>query len=195
MSRKVLLVSNSHNPFAHSFLVPPKVKGKRYREQIKPMSGLDIEAILGREKRQKITKDNSIAEFKQMLAASEDEDTTFKEAAKQLGSIIREHIKTSTGDSKYDRALENIRVMREEMIGFELPTVYNDFLADLKKQLLSDELGGGRNDFMFALKQGHLGLIDSTEADSSKILKSDAAQVSPTKESARVTRLTTFSSL
>jgi ATP-dependent DNA helicase 2 subunit 2 len=156
--------------------VPPKAKGKRRRETINPISGLDIEAILGREKRQKITKENSIAEFKQMLAASEDDDNTFQQAVKQLGSIVFDLLKEN-GDDQYERAIENIRVMREEMNGYELPTIYNNFLKDLKGKIKSDELGSGRNDFMFALRQNHLGLIDNVEAESSKISKSEAVEV------------------
>jgi ATP-dependent DNA helicase 2 subunit 2 len=167
------------NPFclSHVLLVPPKAKGKRRRETINPVSGLDIEAILGREKRQKISAENSVAGFKQMLAASEDDDNTFQQAVKQLGSIVLDLLKKSNGDDEYERALENIRVMREEMNGYELPGIYNTFLTDLKEQIKSEELGSGRNDFMYALRKNHLGLIDNAEAESSKVSKSEAAEV------------------
>lgn len=155
--------------------VPPKAKGKRRREQIKPISGLDVDSILGSEKRQKISGNNSIAEFKQMLATGEDDDV-FSQAVKQLGTIIREYIKTSTGDSKYGQALENIHVMREEMINLEEPEMYNDFMWDLKKQILGDKLGDSRKDFWLAVKEHRLGLIDSAEAPASDISKAKASE-------------------
>jgi ATP-dependent DNA helicase 2 subunit 2 len=156
--------------------VPPKVKGKRRRDQIKPISGLDVDSILGREKRQKITKENSIAEFKQMLAVSEKDDDLLN-AVKQLATIIRELIKSGLGDIGYERALENIRVMREEMIEFEEPAIYNNFMWDLKKQLLGDKLGEGRKDFIFAVKDHGLGLIDRDKAPTSEVSKAEASEV------------------
>lgn len=168
------MLSLHSNP---TFAVPPKVKGKRHREQITPISGLDVDSILGSQKRQKIAGNNSIAEFKQMLATGED-DTVFPKAVKELGTIIRKQIEESTGDSQYGRALENIRVMREEMINLEEPGLYNDFMWDLKKQVLGDKLGGNRRDFWRALKEHRLGLINSEEAQASDVSKDKAAEVS-----------------
>jgi ATP-dependent DNA helicase 2 subunit 2 len=159
-------------------IVPPKAKGKRGRREItKPLSGLDVESLLGREKRRKLSLTNAIPGFKQMLESADDVKL-IPEAAKQMGDIIHELIRTSLGDQWYAQALENLSVMREQMIEFEEPGTYNEFIHDLKNRLLHDGLGGGRKDLWFAIiRERKLGLIDSATAAASEVSEAEAAEV------------------
>ncbi|KAM0273442.1 hypothetical protein ACHAPA_001595 [Fusarium lateritium] len=153
--------------------VPPKVKGKRGREAVKPISGLDVDALLGEEEKGEISTDNAVPEFKQMLAATE-ELSDIEEAAKQMGAIISNFVAESFGDAKYQRALECLGVMREELISLEEPGLYNTFMQGLKKKLLGGALGGDRRDFWFKVRWGRLGLIDHKQSEVSEISVEEA---------------------
>ncbi|KAL1843419.1 hypothetical protein VTJ49DRAFT_1769 [Mycothermus thermophilus] len=105
--------------------VPEKAQGRRGRkETVKPLSGLDIDALLGEKPRKTISSENAIPEFKQMLATAAD-DATVESAAKQMGEIVRKLVRDSFADVLYPRAAENLHVMRDELIALELPGVYN----------------------------------------------------------------------
>ncbi|KAI8721123.1 ATP-dependent DNA helicase II subunit 2 [Fusarium sp. LHS14.1] len=154
--------------------VPPKVKGKRGREPVKPISGLDVDALLGEEERkEEIDPDNAVPEFKQMLAATE-EVAQIEEAAKQMGAIITTFITESFGDAKYARAMECLGVMREELTNLEEPGLYNTFVRDMKKQLLSGDLGGDRRDFWFKVRWSRMGLIDKKQSEVSTVSPEEA---------------------
>ncbi|KAL2693793.1 hypothetical protein Neosp_000356 [[Neocosmospora] mangrovei] len=154
--------------------VPPKVKGKRGREPVKPISGLDVDALLGEEERkEEIDPDNAVPEFKQMLAATE-EVAQIEEAAKQMGAIITTFITESFGDAKYARAMECLGVMREELTNLEEPGLYNAFVRDMKKQLLSGDLGGDRRDFWFKVRWSRMGLIDKKQSEVSTVSPEEA---------------------
>lgn len=159
-------------------IVPPKVKGKRGREAVKPISGLDVDALLGEEERkEEIDPDNAVPEFKQMLAATE-EVAQIEEAAKQMGAIITTFITESFGDAKYARAMECLGVMREELTNLEEPGLYNTFVRDMKKQLLSGDLGGDRRDFWFKVRWSRMGLIDKKQSEVSTVSPEEADEVS-----------------
>ncbi|KAL8370347.1 hypothetical protein RB595_000634 [Gaeumannomyces hyphopodioides] len=158
--------------------VPPKVKGKRRRETVKPMSGLDVDALLGKEgpkKRAKISVENSVPEFKQMLAAA-DEVSTIEDATRQMGVIIRDLIQNSMGDANYDRATENMRVMRDELVALEEPELYNDFLRSLKKMIAAGELCGDRREMWWYIKLGKLGLVSKKESEVSPVTEEEALE-------------------
>jgi ATP-dependent DNA helicase 2 subunit 2 len=159
--------------------VPPKQKGrKRGRDTEKPLSGLDVESLLrGSQKRVKITPENAIPEFKQMLAGTE-EMSGLKDAVKQLGMIVEEYIRTSTGSYNYQRAVEAVRVMKEEMMEYEEPNIFNEFLRGLKKKLVAAELGGDRTEMWYLIKVHRLGLIDSATTELSDVSPEDAKAVS-----------------
>jgi ATP-dependent DNA helicase 2 subunit 2 len=157
--------------------VPPKQKGrKRAREVDKPLSGLNIEELLGAEKRVKISADNAVPEFKQLLNATEDIND-IKEATSQMDAIIQRYIQHSVGDSGYGRAIEAIRVMKEEMTEYEFPDIYNDILTALKKKILSGQLGGDRKELWYQIKVHRLGLIDSNACGVSKVSPDEAKAV------------------
>lgn len=178
--------------FADVFTVPEKASGrpggKRGKGQSeKPSSGFDVDSLLNEgiaRKKKKISKDNSIPEFKQTLrhrldAANEDEE--IGNAVKDMGQIIRSLIEESMGDKNYARAQENIGVMREQCIDFEFPQLYNDFLRDLKKQISSGALGGDRREmwskYIMWPAQGRLGLITKSQCEASDVQEEDAQQV------------------
>lgn len=174
--------------------VPPKVQGKRGRKDtVKPLSGLDIDALLGetrpRAKKTPISAENAIPEFKQILETAED-DETIETAAKQMGDIIRKLISDSFADVLYPRAAENLRVMREELISMEVPTLYNTYLTELKGSLLSGELNGDRREMWFRwVVGGRLGLITQDESEVSEVNEDEAKAVSTTWNTGPVNNL------
>jgi ATP-dependent DNA helicase 2 subunit 2 len=158
--------------------VPPKQKGrKRSRDLVKPLSGLNVEELLGREKRTKISHENAIPEFKQMLATTEDLGA-IQDASKQMSQVIETQIKHSLGDSGYGRAIEGLRVMREELTALEEPGIYNDFIKDLKQKLLAGDLGGDRREMWWEIRRNQLGFITKKVSSLSEVTDEEAKQVS-----------------
>jgi len=145
----------------------------------KPLSGLDVEALLNREKRDKISPSNTIPEFKQMLASPAD-DSVIHDAATQISNIIRMHITNSTGKQNYEEVKADMKTFREYMIEFETPEIWNDFIRDFKKRLLKGELGPDRKDFFLSLKWNHLGLIDEKALEMSDVTDNEANEVRKT---------------
>ncbi|KAM3438406.1 hypothetical protein NHJ13734_004178 [Beauveria thailandica] len=156
--------------------VPPKAKGRRNKEAVKPLSGLDVDALLGEDSKGQITPENAVPDFKRAMATSE-EVSDIQSAAKQMGEIIESLVTDSFGDSKYARAVECIGVMRDELINMEEPEMYNSFVRELKKSLLSGILGGDRRDFWFKLRWSRLGLIEQSQLDTSKVTAEEADEV------------------
>ncbi|KMU81908.1 Ku80 [Coccidioides immitis RMSCC 3703] len=156
--------------------VPPKAKGrKRRREADKPLSGLNVDDLLRGEKRLKISPENPIPEFKQTLANTED-ISAISDAVKQMSAIIEDQIRQSLGDINYDRAIEGIGTMREELIAYEEPGLYNDFIRGLKEKLLDDKLGGDRREMWWLIRKSRLGLIDQKALDISDITEEQARE-------------------
>jgi ATP-dependent DNA helicase 2 subunit 2 len=157
--------------------VPPKQKGKRRREPEKPLSGLDVDALLRGEKRQRIDPDNAIPEFKQALAQTV-ELTAIREVSKQMSDIIESIIKNSPGALHYPKALECLGVLRDELVDLEEPEIFNDFLRQLKPKILGGHLGGERTDVWYRLRVKKLGLIDSDNVENSSVTPEQAKEVS-----------------
>jgi ATP-dependent DNA helicase 2 subunit 2 len=147
---------------------------KRTRE--KPLSGLNVEELLGRQKRTRISAENAIPEFKQMLATTEDPGG-IQDAAKQMSHIITSQIKYSLADSSYGRAAEGLQVMREELTALEEPGIYNDFIKELKKKIMAGELGGDRREMWWEIRRNHLGYITNKMSELSSITDEEAKQV------------------
>lgn len=113
-----------------------------------------------------------------MLSRAESIDT-IHEAVKQMASIIETQIKHSLGDANYDRVVEGLGSMREELVGYEEPALYNDFLRQLKEKILREELGGDRRELWWLVRKGKkLGLIDRTASDRSEVSEEEAREVS-----------------
>lgn len=175
--------------------VPPKVKGRsryRDRENEKPISGLDIDALLkktsatdgpgnGPRKTIKIDRLNAIPEFKRLMHRVDDEEL-IKSGVKQMGSIVEELVRTSFGDSNYSRAVETLGVVRGEMIDYEMSDLYNDLIKELKRKVIKDELGGDRKEFWWRTRISRLGLIDNEESESSEVGKEEAQKFMSLKE-------------
>ncbi|KAE8350802.1 ATP-dependent DNA helicase II subunit 2 [Aspergillus coremiiformis] len=156
--------------------VPPKAKGrKRTREPEKPLSGLDVDALLHQEKRAKISPNNSIPEFKQTLAQAENIEA-IKDATKQMMVIVEDQIRHSLGDANYDRVIEELGTMRDELISFEEPASYNQFLGQVKDKLLQEKLGGDRRELWWLIRRNKLGLVVERESDQSKVTDAEAKE-------------------
>nr|AYJ71529.1 Ku family DNA helicase [Purpureocillium lavendulum] len=160
----------------NTFPVPPKAKGRRNREAVKPISGLDVDALLGEERKGSISQENPVPDFKRALAVAE-EVGDIENAAKQMATIVRSLVTDSFGDSKYAQAMECIGTMRDELINLEEPDVYNTFVRDLKKGLLSGALGGDRRDFWFKVRWSRQGLVDQDQSEVSKVTHEEAEEV------------------
>ncbi|KAF1938533.1 SPOC domain-like protein [Clathrospora elynae] len=156
--------------------VPPKVKGRGKRQRTdrdKPLSGLDVDELLGNPKRVKIESNNLIPSFKQALAASDDMDT-IQEATDGIAKEIRALISNSVGDSAYGRALEAIRIMREELTELEEPETYNTFVRKLKEEILGGKLNGNRRDMWWRIKGSRYGLVDQKRCFASAVTEEEA---------------------
>lgn len=176
--KKGLPQPNARRTIADALLVPPKAKGrKRTRETEKPLSGLDVEALLHQEKRTKISPNNAIPEFKQSLSHAENVET-INDVVKQMTGIIEDQIRHSLGDANYERVTEALGVMREELISYEEPGTYNDFLRELKGKLLGEKLGGDRRELWWLIRRSKLGLIDQHQSDRSEVTEEEAKEVS-----------------
>lgn len=155
--------------------VPPKQKGRRRgRETVKPLSGLDVDALLGEQRHtKKISADNAVPEFKQLLATTQDADG-IEDAARQMTKVIESQIRHSLVDSNYGRAVEALRVMREELTAYEEAHTYNDVVRGLKKKLLSDGLDGDRQEMWWLVRRYRLGLITHKESEVSTVTDEEA---------------------
>ncbi|GJC86472.1 ATP-dependent DNA helicase II subunit 2 [Colletotrichum liriopes] len=156
---------------------PPKAKGKRKYESSKPLSGLDIDALLGTQpKRPKISAENAIPEFKRALAVAEEVDA-IRDAARQMGDIVARLVADSFGDANYARAAENLSVLRSGLVDLEEPGVYNDIIKGLKAKMLSGELGGDRREMWWKIRTSRLGLIDQATSEVSDVTSEQANEV------------------
>lgn len=158
--------------------VPPKTRSRRHRRDVpKPLSGLDVNALLSStdQKRTRVSSENAIPEFKQMLDAAETPEAAH-DAIDQLATVIRNYIRHSVGDSGYGRALEAVGCMREECTDVEEPSKFNSFMKDLKAEILGEELGGDRKEMWFLFRKNRLGLIQRKEQSESEVSEEEAKE-------------------
>lgn len=162
--------------------MPPKARSRKFRRDApKPLSGLDVNALLQtKEKRKRISPENAIPEYKQLLDTAESVDS-MRDASDQLATIIEDYIRHSVGDSGYGRAIEAIRIMREEMVDLEEPSIYNNFLQRLKGEILSGELGGERKELWWQVRVTRLGPIQKRECHTSDVDEEGAKAFMSTK--------------
>lgn len=177
-------------------MLAPKTKWKGSKRRAGPLSstlsdgpsGLDLLESLyeaGQEKKKKkISKENAVPEFKQIVQAlaEANEDEAIHEAVRDMERIVHSLIAESMGDNNYDQALEDIGVMRGQMIELEMPDLYNRFLRDLKNKIKSGTLGGDRRDLWFRIRTNRrLGLITNKQSDPSDVTEEEASSVSITR--------------
>ncbi|KAK5455007.1 ATP-dependent DNA helicase yku80 [Exophiala xenobiotica] len=162
--------------------VPQRAKGRRrYRETEKPMSGLNVDELLGKAKRDHLSPENAIPEFKQMLARGDNLDR-MKDIVQEMATILEGWIRTSYGDN-YGKVLEGLGTVREEMLDLEEPGLYNDVMRDLKKKILAEKLGGNRGMLWFQIRKNKLGLISNETSELSNVTPEEAdAFVDPKSE-------------
>jgi len=159
--------------------VPPKAKGKFRKEKVKPVSGLDLDAILGpAPKVATISPENAVPEFKRVLERAAEESPVelplVKDAAKQMGDVIKGLISTSFGGSKDARALEHLGCMRDELKEIGEPDIYNGYVRDLKRRMLAGELDGDRRELWWKIRTAKLGLIDENQSAESTVTVDEA---------------------
>lgn len=158
--------------------VPPKVKGRGKRnrtEREKPISGLDVDALLGKPTQVKIDPANLVPSFKQALDVTDDL-AAIQSAADAMAKEIRNLVKNSVGESAYGRALEAIRVMRDELTELEEPEMYNNFVRDFKKELLGDTLNGDRREMWWRVRGSKYGLVDQKRSLVSDVTEKEAEE-------------------
>lgn len=154
--------------------VPPKTKGRRrYRDAEKPLSGLNVEELFEKEDRTSISANNAIPEFKQLVGTTTKLED-FQKYVQQLLVIIQDWTRDSLGDQNYGRVLEALGVMREEMIGYEEPKVYNEAIGKFKHKLSTKELGGDRRELWWKIRVSKLGLISQEVSESSDVTREEA---------------------
>jgi ATP-dependent DNA helicase 2 subunit 2 len=166
------------NPFPSDHpQVPTKQQGrKRAREREKPLSGLNIDELLGTTtKRARVDPRNPIPTFKQTLATTDDV-STFQTAVNDLAKVVYSLITNSVGDSRYGQAIECIRVMREEMTELEEPAIFNGFMRELKKKIFAGELNGNRRDMWMKMRMNRVGLIDQKLSPFSEVQEEEARE-------------------
>ncbi|KAF2719457.1 SPOC domain-like protein [Polychaeton citri CBS 116435] len=159
--------------------VPPKARGKRgrggKRDQDKPLSDLDVDALLAADPKRsasskKISDDNAIPEFKQLLnKATSSEDII--DAIKQLGQIVKGWVDNSVGSSSDDRVIEVLGVMRRSADELDESDAWNEFLRGLKTKLLGGSLGGEKRELFAKLKWKRLGLVDAEDGEQKNFWK------------------------
>ncbi|KAK6510326.1 ATP-dependent DNA helicase II subunit 2 [Arthrobotrys conoides] len=143
-------------------LVPTKAKGKKVGKG-KPLSGLDVGKLLEeRTKSRRIDKNNPVPEFRQMVASVQQRGD-IKPLVQQMGDIIKDIIRCSTADAQYGRAIECLRVLREDCISLEAFEFYDSFIRELKSFTEA-----GRRDFWSRVRKDKLGLVLPTEDFRSK---------------------------
>lgn len=167
--------------------VPKKTKYGRGRkkEADKPQSGLDVDALLRdpTQKRPQITAENAIPEFKQQINTifeTSDGSSTVEVAARDLASQMATHIESyisnSVGDSGYGRAIEALRVMREELNDLDEPVVYNDVLRRLKGKIFDGELGGERKEMWYRIRVNKVGMVDKRTQELADVDEEEARE-------------------
>lgn len=161
--------------------VPPKARGKRWsrKETSKPLSDLDVAALLAQDPRRKskrIDPKNAIPEFIQMVESA-DGLPQFEEACTQLKFIIYDWIKHSVGNMAYGRALEGIGAMRKACEDMEHPGPFHSFLVELKQKVLGGELGGDRKEMWFKVRQAKMRPLLKSECQGSEFTEEMAKKL------------------
>lgn len=167
--------------------VPPKARSRRRKDAPKPLSGLDVSALLqskdkasnGGRSARRISPENAIPDFKQILEALNHDDEPQIEDVyaiyDQLAQIIKDYIRHSVGTSGYGRIIETLQVLREECVDVEHVDWFNPFLRGLKTEILGEELGGDRKEMWFMIRKNKVRLISKNEVKESDVSPEDAA--------------------
>ena len=66
--------------------------------------------------------------------------------------------------------------MREELVELEEPEIWNVFVRELKKKVLSGDLGGERREIWWELRKNGLGLVDRKVSGLSAVSEEEAKE-------------------
>ena len=77
--------------------------------------------------------------------------------------------------------LSSSKHCRTQLVSYEEPASYNDFLGQLKDKLLQEKLGGDRQELWWLIRRNKLGLVTQRESDQSRVTDTEAKEVSLTK--------------
>jgi ATP-dependent DNA helicase 2 subunit 2 len=123
-----------------------------------------------------ISATNPIPEFRQLLDTTESADG-IHDAATQLGRIIESQITDSFGDLHYARVIEEMGVMRSELIEMEEVGIYNDWVTKLREKVLGGALGGDRKELWREVAKNQVGLVEAKEVEIGGVGEEEAKQV------------------
>ncbi|KAF3904370.1 hypothetical protein AA313_de0209514 [Arthrobotrys entomopaga] len=138
-------------------IVPIRAKGKKIGKE-KPLSGLDVGKLLEERTRSGcISIDNPIPEFRQMTASLKQKEN-IEPFVRQMGDVIKGIIRDSAADLQYGRAVECLKVLREECVTMEVFELYDSFIKELKIYI-----EGERRDFWSRVRKEGLGLVLPSE--------------------------------
>jgi ATP-dependent DNA helicase 2 subunit 2 len=110
-----------------------------------------------------------------MLARADDIEHV-KDAVNQMAAIIEDQVKNSYGDHSYGHVVEELGVMRSELIELEEPVLYNNVLRSLKKKIDVEELGGDRREMWYHIKRNRLELIDKRISNVADVTEEEAKE-------------------
>ncbi|KIW67884.1 hypothetical protein PV04_07099 [Phialophora macrospora] len=159
----------------------------RDRHAEKPLSGLDIEKLLRKERpveqgKIHINPNNAIPEFKDIFKTTADMDIV-KEAVKQMQQIIEDLVKRDYGQKNYDMIVEGLGTIRNETIGMEVPNYYNDVLREFKEKLFQGQLGENRGELWYRIRTGNIGFISKDEEELSEMTRDETDDLMKVKSS------------
>jgi ATP-dependent DNA helicase 2 subunit 2 len=93
-----------------------------------------------------------------MLSRAEDIED-IKDAAAQMAAIIETRITDSFGDANYARVVEELGVMKGELLELEEPALYDEVLRGLKTKIMAGELGGERKELWWCIRKNRVGFL------------------------------------
>lgn len=140
------------------------------RDAVKPISDIDVEDLLAsarasRASHQLVDPANPIPSFKQSLDDTTEPNGQTKAAA-QMGKIIEKRIMQcgdggDLGRMAHERVLEEMRVLREQMLDLDYAAWWNEWVSGLKERLLlKGELAGLRTELWGRISSERLGLVE-----------------------------------
>jgi ATP-dependent DNA helicase 2 subunit 2 len=156
----------------------------RDRALEKPLSGLDIDALLKKARpaeggKTRIDPANAVSGFKQFMDSQPSDMADVEDVVRQMQTITEDLVRESFGDRNYARVVEMLATVRKEMVELEMPDLYNQAIRMLKEKIFSKQLGGSRRDLWAEIRREKtLGLITHEESsmDVSQVTKDDAEE-------------------
>ena len=186
----LLLLLPSITPEADDSPVDPKAAARGFRKDAKDRTvnpaEYDPEADLHARHRadlrevthrfrpagQPISPANAIPELRQALANPSGPDA-IPTALQQMGAIIESRVRDSFGGAEYERAVEELGALREEMVALEEWERFNGWVRGFRERLLGEEVGGDRREFWWRVRRAKWGLISREEVEQSPVTEQE----------------------